>query len=205
MHHEYAHNAVSCMSWKVKFSFAKGGVEGIRPPLSEFSGSAPDCQIRDNIKSCLSVSLLPVYVRQLQLPWNKRAAPLSLIVRVWPKQTHKRKMKTRAFPSSLPVFSRNLPGGGLKKPTRVLTKWQSPRMVSQAKRGFYWELQWEVVKLQFHYYSLKDHLSAICQVAPTIHRYPFSFTWVFLGGKSYCDNTMGPSLSPVCSLRMPLQ
>ena len=32
------HNAVSCIFWKVKFSY--GGVGEIQPPLSEFSGSA---------------------------------------------------------------------------------------------------------------------------------------------------------------------
>ena len=48
MHHKYAHNAVCCMSRKVKFSLGgggggEGGEEGGRtwPPLSEFSGSAP--------------------------------------------------------------------------------------------------------------------------------------------------------------------
>ena len=38
----FAHNAVSCMSWKVKFSFGRGeGNGGTRPPLSEFARSAP--------------------------------------------------------------------------------------------------------------------------------------------------------------------
>ena len=45
MHHEYAHNAVCCMSWKVKFPFDRGGGGkgrwGTRSPLSEFSGFAP--------------------------------------------------------------------------------------------------------------------------------------------------------------------
>ena len=41
LHHEYAHNAVCCMSRKVKFSFGSGGWGRTWPPLTDFSGSAP--------------------------------------------------------------------------------------------------------------------------------------------------------------------
>ena len=40
-HHKYGHNAVWCMSWKVKFSFRVVGGRGTRPHLTEVSGSVP--------------------------------------------------------------------------------------------------------------------------------------------------------------------
>ena len=46
LHHEYAHNAVRSISWKVKFSFKEGGegVWGLGPwPMSAFCASA--CQL----------------------------------------------------------------------------------------------------------------------------------------------------------------
>ena len=50
LHHEYAHNAVCCMSWKVKFSFG-GRWRGRIGPLLRLSGSANE-NCSSNSKLC---------------------------------------------------------------------------------------------------------------------------------------------------------